>query len=318
MLRRSGSLPPNNVPSTFPRQENILLPAQITELLVALDASDFSPPPVAASSEGNSSQAILPPDDDVDWGVEFTAPHTPVDPTVRRMVELMIDGNSYVQDHAAKTSAGKFKVRRISVVKMEHHGSTGSRSRFRPKHPWHKDGSSPIITMVYTLFDGEADSLNSPGAYRCGGRVTFSNRASGTVVYGGHAHHKFVYAQAGTTMTYYPRTNGIYVIPGHIVAHSITRIELPGVTRYSIVVFLEPKPILIYRSPRLKNGFLKLKADEYLRLTWAVGFCNVSDPFFCQKCLRAFDNQKQLTNHQHRVKDCVVIRNLKRAADDLL
>ena len=298
MNLRSPSVSKDKVPSSLQTQDKVLTRSEIKELLPALNHADFT----------RQVATDLPGDHDTDWEVDFTAEDSPVHPVVKKSVLAMIARNKYLQEHLPRQ---RCPIRRISIVRMEYNAATQPRTRFKPQHQWHKDGDEPLLTMVYTLYDGQWNSSESPGAFQCGGRLGLSDRPCGTALYSGHDHEKFKAVRAGRVVTYYPRTNGVYILPGYIATHSVFRMEKPSSIRYAIVVFLEPRTQYTFQSVRFS-------ADVYLRLTWALGFSSSKHPIFCRLCHRVFDSTRQLSDHQTRQPGCCKAMKKKRKLDALL
>jgi hypothetical protein len=298
MHLRSGRTSKDTVPSSFHVQYNVLTKKQIADLMPALDNSDYSHS--ISSAEGGLSVD--------DWGVRFTADNMPVHPALSRAAKIIVSRDSYIK---SLSPGGRPTINRILAVQMDSDPPNPSRNRFQPQHHWHKDGTDPTLSLVYTLYNGEWDSDNSPGALECGGRVAISDRPCGTTVYAGHDFQKSKVARSGRVLTYYPRTNGLYFIPGNLVSHAVFRMEVPNVTRYAVVIFLQPRELFLFQS-------LTLPADEYLRLVWALGFCkSTADPIFCKVCYRVFDNRRQIYDHHRRQPACLENRDKKRASEDL-
>ena len=144
-----------------------------------------------------------------------------VHPLISKIVSHITDNNAYLKSHIVQ---GRPSVRRVSVVKMDSSPPTLARSRFQPQHHWHKDGGTSLITVVFTLYNGEWDSKNSPGAFELGGRVPLADRPCGTAVY---ADSIFTSVRSGRIRTYFPRTNSLFSLPGQHVSHAFFRVEDP-------------------------------------------------------------------------------------------
>jgi hypothetical protein len=182
------------------------------------------------------------------------------------------------------------------------------KSRFQPQHHWHKDGGTSVITVVYTLYNGEWDSANSPGAFALGGRVALADRPCGTAVY---EDSSFASVRSGRSLTYYPLTNALYIIPGQHVSHAVFKVHDPTTVRFALVFFLQPPPHLYFRD-------IRLPVDDYLRITWALGFFPndaTAPPLFCSRCYRLFSNQRQIYDHNKRNPNCKTTEAKKRVVD---
>ena len=273
----------NQAPHSLHEQRFVLSLEQISDLAPALTSTVFSGP--------NDVEDGI---DAEDWGILFTPEGQSVHPAIKKIVHHITDNNLYLKSHVVK---GRPSVRRVSVVKMDSSPPTPARNRFQPQHHWHKDGGTSLITVVYTLYNGEWDSENSPGAFELGGRVALADTASGTAVY---ADSSFTSVRSGRIRTYYPRTNSLYILPGQHVSHAVFRVEVPLTVRYAIVFFLEPRSHFTFYTHRLP-------VDEYFRICWALGFYDdgaTKRPLFCSRCFRLFSNKKQQYDHNRRVSNC--------------
>ena len=289
--------PPNNqTPHSLHEQRFVLTKVQIEELMPALASTVYS-------AAGAAEDGI----DAVDWGILYTATDQAVHPVVSKIVRHIAINNPYLQSHSLK---GTPSLRRVSVVKMDSSPPSPARSRFHPQHLWHKDGGSALITVVFTLYNGEWDSDNSPGAFELGGRVALADRPGGTAVY---ADSSFSSVRPGRVRAYFPLTNALYIIPGQHVSHAVFRVEDPRSVRYAVVFFLEPRSHFTLFS-------LRLPADEYLRLTWALGFhdaCATTRPLICPRCYRLFSNKRQRYDHNRRERNCKAKEAQLRVEDSL-
>ena len=275
---RMRRCPNGKVPTSLQTEKYVLTRKEVADLMPALYKSKFVPP--AKLSEGMKAQ---------EWGVKYTAAGMKgVHPDVIRSTQRMIKANAYLKKHA---TAGEPVVLRVSVVEMGGDKTDQVHSRFQPQHRWHKDGHEPLITMVYILYDGEWDSKKSPGAYELGGRVALADRPCGNAYF-----QSAKGARSGRTIAYYPPTNSLYIIPG-FVDHAVFKLEDPTVIRHAVVVFLKPRKSYVFRG-------LILPADEYLRMTWAIGVVDSGQVLFCKDCMKVFGNKRQLYDHRKRETAC--------------
>ena len=289
-LRKRCS-PNGEVPSSLQTEQYVLTKREVAYLMPALYKSKFVPP--AKLSEGMKAQ---------EWGVMYTAEGMKgVHPDIIRSTQRMIKANAYLKSHA---TAGEPVVLRVSVVEMGGEKTDQVHSRFQPQHRWHKDGHEPLITMVYVLYDGGWDSKKSPGAFELGGRVALADRPCGNAYFESTVGGLYRGARSGRTISYYPPTNSLYVIPG-FVDHAVFKLEDPAVIRHAVVVFLKPRSSYVFRG-------LSLPADEYLRMTWAIGVVNSGAVFFCAKCMKIFGNKRQLYDHRRRETACKRKMQIKR------
>ena len=285
MKPRVRHCPNNRAPSSLHEQLFILSKEQIAVLLPHLEGTVFSSP--GEPEDGIPAE---------DWGILYTPEGQVVHPEVSQIVDFIAINNDYLRSHSSP--GARPVLRRIAIVKMDSSPPSPARSRFQPQHHWHKDGGTALITVVLTLYNGEWDSINSPGAFELGGRVALADRPSGTAVYS--AGTNFESVRSGRVCIYYPRSNGLYILPGQLVTHAVFRVEHPKTIRYALVFFLEPKSHFTFHSVRLP-------VDDYLRLTWALGFIpNVTSeiPLFCQRCYRLFSNERQRYDHDRRQQNC--------------
>jgi hypothetical protein len=292
-LRKRHS-PNERVPASLETQMHVLSKVEVRRLLPAINSSKYVA--VDAIEEGIKAS---------DWGVKFTAGDSRgVHPTVMNTAKTMIHRNTYLRKHA---TFGEPVLLRVSVIEMGGKGIKQNRTSFGPQHHWHKDGVTPLITMVYVLYDGEWDSTNSPGAFEYGGRVALADRPCGNAYFESRGEHHHSRVRGGRSCCYYPATNSIYIIPG-FVDHSIHRLEDANVVRHAIVVFMKPREQYRFRS-------LQLPVDEYLRTTWAMGFNTDGKFAICGKCYKVFKNKRQLYDHGRRVVNCNVTMKKKRESE---
>jgi hypothetical protein len=284
----------NKAPSSLQEQQYVLSSQQIALLLPALESTLFS---VAGDVEDGIEAN--------DWGVLFTPDQQPVHPVVTEIVNFISCNNPYLKSHSP---GGCPELLRVAVVKMDSSPPSPARSRFQPQHHWHKDGGTSLITVVYTLYNGEWDSIHSPGAFELGGRVALADRPSGTAVY---SDSTFESVRSGRSLSYFPRTNTLYIIPGQLVSHAVFKVQDPATVRFAIVFFLKPKSHFTIFS-------IRCPVDEYLRLTWALGFIPTDSsvlPLICRRCLRLFSNLRQRYDHDRRQPNCRVREAKQRAFD---
>jgi hypothetical protein len=290
MKLRTRHGPNDRVPSSLVEQLHVLTEKEIAVIMPALESSDFT-----RAQKKDDAVAF-------DEGVLYTDVGSKIHPSITKAVEMMATRNEYLKTHLPR---GRAEVRRISIVEMDGDSTNRPTTRFQPQHHWHKDGCDPLLTMVYVLYDGEWDSTNSPGAFECGGRVALADRPCGNAVCraGSEEHNKVV--RSGRVSTYYPKTNGLYIIPGFVVEHAVFKVEVPNVKRQAIVVFVATKKNYTFQS-------IRMSADTYFRLTWALGFAK-GRSIFCNKCYQVFDKKRQLYDHRKRQKDCSARRKQRLA-----
>jgi hypothetical protein len=294
MKLRVRHSPNNQTPHSLQEQRYVLSKEQIAVLLPALESSVFT-------GAGDVEEGIAAED----WGILYTDAAQAVHPVVSKIVHHIATNNEYLKTHSLQ---GRPVLRRVAVVKMDSSPPSPARSRFQPQHHWHKDGGTSLITVVFTLYNGEWDSSNSPGAFALGGRVALADRPSGSAVY---SDPKFDSVRPGRVRTYFPLTNALYIIPGQHVAHAVFRVEDPCTVRFAVVFFLEPPSHFTFCS-------LRLPVDDYLRITWALGFLHPDArvlPLFCRRCYRLFSSKRQRYDHDRRQPNCKATEAMQRLED---
>jgi hypothetical protein len=294
MKLRVRHSPNNQAPHSLQQQQYVLSKKQIADLLPALDSTVFSA--LDDVEDGIAAEK---------WGILYTAAGQAVHPAVTKIVRYISSNNDYIKTHSLQ---GSPVLRRVAIVKMDSSPPSPARSRFQPQHHWHKDGGTSLITVVYTLYNGEWDSANSPGAFALGGRVALSDRTCGTARYKNSSYET---VRPGRVCTYYPLTNSLYIIPGQHVSHAVFKVDDPSTVRFALVFFLQPPSHLYFRD-------ICLPVDDYLRITWALGFLRndaKAPPLFCVRCYRLFSIQRQLYDHDRLYPNCKKIAAKKRMLD---
>jgi hypothetical protein len=295
MKLRVRHSPNNQAPHSLKEQRYVLSKEQIAHLLPALEQSHFAE--AVDVEDGIAAE---------DWGVQCTPVGQPVDPVVSQIVHHIAANNKHVRTHSPP---GAPVLRRISIVKMDSSPASRARSRFQPQHHWHKDGGTSLVTVVFTLYDGEWDSANSPGAFALGGRVAKAYRPCGTAVH--EDPPSFGSVRSGRSLTCCPLTNALCITPGQHVSHAVFKVHDPTTVRFALFFFLEPPPHLYFHD-------IRLPVDDYLRITWALGFFPndaTSPPLFCSRCHRLFSNQRQVHDHNKRKPNCKTMEAKKRLID---
>ena len=103
-------------------------------------------------------------------------------------------------------------------------GVAQQRQREAPQHVWHTDGlGEPHLTCVLTVYDSELGN-RSLSAMEAGGYVKLSNFDNGHFTQADSSRHNHPKAQS--TMTYYPKTNSLYIFPGYFVAHDVFKVNI--------------------------------------------------------------------------------------------
>jgi hypothetical protein len=284
--------PNHNTPLSLEEQTFVFTKEQLQLLLPALESTQFV--------KGTAMEEGIPADS---WGVNFTADNQAIHPVISNMVRVLIANNRYLTSHTPK---GRTVIHRISVNKMDSSPPSPARNRFEQQMHWHADGAdknTSLLTVVFTVYNREWDSEKSPGARSLGGRVGLADRPSGSAVF---TNNKRDRVRAGRVCNYYPKTNSLYIIPGHQVDHAVYRVHDPNTVRFSIVVFLKPKSRFLF--------FGKYRpVNEYLRMTWAIGFLGKDAvPLFCPRCYRVFSTARQLQDHGYRHRGTCVEKEAKK------
>jgi hypothetical protein len=164
------------------------------------------------------------------------------------------------------------------------------------QHVWHTDATFPPsnchLTVVLTLYNSELDS-DAISAKECGGYVKLSDYNDGRYIQSNTTSKNV--PKAGSTSTYYPKTNSFYIFPGYFVAHAVFKVK-PETTRYSVVMMVKLRK-------KMKGGVIP---DTYLRREWAASNAEGKEEI-CERCWGAFGSKKQLVEHQTRSQKCMDI-----------
>jgi hypothetical protein len=148
------------------------------------------------------------------------------------------------------------------------------------------------LTVVLTLYNSELDS-DAISAKECGGYVKLSDYNDGRYIQSNTTSKNV--PKAGSTSTYYPKTNSFYIFPGYFVAHAVFKVK-PETTRYSVVMMVKLRK-------KMKGGVIP---DTYLRREWAASNAEGKEEI-CERCWGAFGSKKQLVEHQTRSQKCMDI-----------
>jgi hypothetical protein len=290
MKLRSRHSPNDRVPSSLQTQNNVLTREEVSNVMPALNASNY------VSSDDNEGGVSS-------WGVKYTRDDgTGVHPDVVKTAMTIVKRNSYLRRHS---TAGEPILMRVAVLKMGGEELDQVRTRFEPQLHWHKDGEEPLFSMVYILYNGEWDSNNSPGALEYGGRVAFADRKCGNAIFATTESSTPRGVRSGRLCSYYPPTNSLYIIPGYIVNHAVYKMINATAIRLAIAVFIKPRTIYSFQN-------MRLTVDDYLRLTWAIGFKEKGEIIICDKCKGMFKKGRQFQDHKRRVGQCYNLVKRKR------
>jgi hypothetical protein len=128
----------------------------------------------------------------------------------------------------------------------------------KAQHGCHTDapgGKPSFLTVVYTAYNSQSDS-EAFSALELGGTVGVSNLDDGQFWRASKGQPET--PQSWSMMSYYPKTNSLYIFPGYSVSHAVFKVK-PGAIRYSIVMFVQ-----------LCRKFSGQTVDHYLCSRWAL------------------------------------------------
>ena len=272
--REMGKLPPRSVSEI----NHVLDKRHFASLLSTVSSLEYRLETISASV-GNGRAA------DTSWGITAVE-HERVPACVQSSMMTACLPVPAVQQLSSCYRDGRF-FHNIFINRMcDVDSADQQRQTSSAQHRWHTDGADdhPLLTVVYTIYNSEADS-DSLSSHTVGGAVGMSNLDDGR--YRRTSKSQPLTPQSWSTTTYFPKTNSFYIFPGYFVSHAVFKVY-PGTVRYSIVMFL-----------RLRSKFCGEKVDNYLRRQWALANSDCKK-FHCGSCWSTFKDKRSLSEHYRR------------------
>jgi hypothetical protein len=164
-------------------------------------------------------------------------------------------------------------------------------SCFQPQHHWHKDGGTSLLTIVFTLYNGEWDSNNSPGASKLGGGgVTLADRPTVELQY------ILIPILSQSVLVVFALISPLPMPFSTSYPVNMCLMQCSGWRTLALFVmqlcfFLSPHAVVFFLEPATHFTFhsFYLSVDEYLHITWALGFLDKGTtalPLFCDRWLQ--------------------------------
>jgi hypothetical protein len=227
-----------------------------------------------------------------DWGISVVEEDGIPSSLKQTMMEAVLEVPKVRRLATDQRDDGFFH--RFFINRMSTDDATQQLRTESSQHVWHTDGDQTKgeqhLTCVLTLYGTELDS-DSLSAYDAGGFLKLSNFDDGHYTPSSLGRPNL--PKPSSTVTYYPKTNSLYIFPGYFVSHGVFKMK-PGRVRYSVVMFI-----------KLRNSVIDgVTPDFFLRREWAA-----SNPEnrkeVCHRCWSAFRTKLQVRSHRIRSKSCL-------------